>query len=96
VTHDPARYGVDGSGTIVTRPLDGLTLIYHRPSGITHIADSPLPEILQALERAPGTAAEVLTRLSEGHEIGDDEDALEGLETHLATLVSLGLVRIVR
>ena len=30
-------------------PLDALTLIYHRASGITHVVDSPVPEMIAAL-----------------------------------------------
>ena len=35
-------------------PLDALTLVYHRASGITHVVDAPVPEILEALSEPLG------------------------------------------
>jgi PqqD family protein of HPr-rel-A system len=43
--------------------LDGLTLLFHAPSGMTHIVAAPAPEILDALRQGPADAAELLRRL---------------------------------
>ena len=45
VTH----YRAAAPETLRIVPLDALTLVYHRSSGITHIVDAPVPEILETL-----------------------------------------------
>ncbi|MBN4683959.1 HPr-rel-A system PqqD family peptide chaperone, partial [Pandoraea nosoerga] len=42
-------------------PLDALTLIYHRASGITHVVDAPVPEMLEALAADELTVDQLLT-----------------------------------
>ena len=71
-------------------PLDALTLVYHRSSGITHIVDSPVPEILETLAAAPLSADDLLVRLSERFDLVDaDPLALAG---RLDELAAVGLV----
>ena len=71
-------------------PLDALTLVYHRASGITHIVDSPVPEILETLAAAPLSADDLLVRLSERFDLVDaDPLALAG---RLDELAAVGLV----
>lgn len=78
-------------GDNIQRELDGLTLLYHRPSGLTHMLASPLPEILDALDDTPVTAAGLLKRLSVHYDLGGEGDALEELVAHLEELTALGL-----
>lgn len=84
-------YFCDGDDAFVLRSLDGLTLLYHRPSGITHILDSPLPEIIAALEREPLAPDILMAQLSRHYDL--EGDAAE-LELHLGSLVALGLARV--
>lgn len=79
--------------SLLVRTLDGLTLVYHRPSGITHIVDSPVPEILASAGFEPQSAADLLERLAGDYDLGDRAEALAGLTGHLETLRALGLVR---
>jgi HprK-related kinase A len=51
------------------RPADDLFLLYHRPSGETHVLAADALAILQAIDGAPGDAAAVLARLTAGHEL---------------------------
>ena len=44
--------------------LDGLTALYHRPSGLTHILAAPAPQILDALAGQAGDAAEIAARIA--------------------------------
>lgn len=90
----PRRYRAGDAADIALRPLDGLTLLYHRPSGATHMAAAPVPEILAALEDGPGDAAQVLGRLAARFELETDErDSLFAtVEARLEELVALGLV----
>ena len=57
--------------------LDGLSVIYHRASGATHVVAEPVPQILEALGRDRLTLAELLVRLGADYDLADDvEDAL--------------------
>ncbi len=76
---------------LLRHELDGLALVFHRPSGLTHMLASPLPEIVAALAEAPVSAEVLLERLSAHYELG--ADALAELIAHLEELAALGLVR---
>ena len=68
-------------------PCETLTLIYHRPSGTTHIVAPPVPALLEALDQ-PMTARSLAARLGFA-----DEGAVELLEERLSELVEAGLMR---
>ncbi len=71
-------------------PLDALTLIYHRASGITHVVDVPVPEMLEALAADELTVDQLLTRLAERYDLLDADPA--ALAVRLDELVQAGLV----
>ena len=71
--------------------LDGLTLIFHEPSGMTHIVAPPAPEILDALRHGPADREEILRRLAKGFEVA--EAPLDALHARLDELEAAGLVR---
>ncbi|WP_404338065.1 HPr-rel-A system PqqD family peptide chaperone [Sphingomonas sp. MMS12-HWE2-04] len=83
------RYRAAAPQALRIVPLDALTLIYHRASGITHIVDSPAPEILDALDE-PLTLDALLARLAARFELVDA--APELLALRLGELVDAGLV----
>jgi PqqD family protein of HPr-rel-A system len=85
-------FRAEPADALIVRSLDDITLIYHRPSGQTHMVMSPVPEILAALDEEM-TAADLLERLSRDYDLGDPAEALVAIETHLAELDALGLVR---
>jgi len=93
MTQGARRWYRDGDDALIRRDLDGLTAIYHRLSGITHIADSPVPEILDALTIDPQSLDAITTRLAHDFDLMDEPDA-GGLERHLEGLVALGLARV--
>lgn len=70
-------------------PLDALTLIYHRASGITHVVDAPVPELLEALA-TPQTLDQLLTNLTERYDLLDADPM--ALAIRLDELVQAGLV----
>lgn len=82
-------YIADAADTRVTVALDGLSLVYHGPSGATHIVAPPAPEILDALRDGPADAAELLRRLHEKYEFDGDE----AIHARLGELEEAGLVR---
>jgi PqqD family protein of HPr-rel-A system len=82
-------YRAAAPATLRIVPLDELTLIYHRASGITHVVDSPVPEILDALGEEALDVDALLARLSEQFEL-TDADPL-ALAVRLDELVAAGL-----
>ncbi|MGN6270721.1 MAG: HPr-rel-A system PqqD family peptide chaperone [Sphingomonas sp.] len=71
-------------------PLDDFTLIFHRPSGLTHLVTAPAPEILELLGTEPLNREALLARLGERFELGDA--SAEALDARLGELVAAGLV----
>lgn len=83
------RYRAAHAATLRIEPLDALTLIYHRASGITHLVDSPVPELLDLLAE-PLTLDQALAALAERFDLLDpDRDALAA---RIEELVASGLV----
>lgn len=71
--------------------LDGVALIFHRPSGQTHIVAPPAPEILAALGEGQADAETLLARLRRDHDL-EGEGLAEALDARLAELEAAGLV----
>ena len=89
----PSRlYQADPSALRQTIALDGLTLIFHRPSGITHIVTAPVPEMLAALDQGPADAAVLMGRLATRHGIAAGPEAEAVVAARLAELEAVGLV----
>ena len=70
--------------------LDGLSAIYHRASGATHVVAEPVPQILAALGSDRLTMAELLAQLGADYDLGGDAEV--ALLARLDELVALGLV----
>ncbi|WP_327751841.1 HPr-rel-A system PqqD family peptide chaperone [Sphingobium sp. SJ10-10] len=91
----PRRYCQDSPDAIASCVLEDMVLLYHRPSGQTHMVISPVPEILATLEEGAAlTAGEVHVELTRLYDLGPAEEAVPQVEAHLAELTTLGLVRI--
>jgi PqqD family protein of HPr-rel-A system len=84
------RYIADPESMIRRVELDGLTALFHIPSGMTHIVAPPAPQILQALAGAPADADELARRLSFNFDL---EGGAEAMAARLAELEAAGLVR---
>jgi PqqD family protein of HPr-rel-A system len=83
-------YSAAAPETLRIEPLDALTLIYHRASGITHIVDAPVPEILEVLGHGPLDVAALLARLSAQFDLVDADQA--ALAVRLDEVAAVGLV----
>ena len=81
---------------LLVEPLDAITLIYQRRSGITHMVAEPVPEILAAMADEPVTTAMLLARLFDQFDLGTDEDAEAVIAARLEELAELGLVHRIR
>jgi PqqD family protein of HPr-rel-A system len=86
------RYIADPPSQHRVAELDGLTALFHRRSGLTHILAPPAPQILAALAEEPGDAAEILLRIRKLFDL-DAEDGAEALDARLAELEAAGLIR---
>lgn len=71
--------------------LDGVALVFHRPSGQTHIVAPPAPEILTALAEGEADSDTLLARLRREHDV-EGEGLDEALGARLAELEAAGLV----
>ena len=60
-----ARYVTDPEECVRCVELDGLTAIFHRPSGMTHLLAPPSPQILDALGAGPADAEMLLGRIGD-------------------------------
>ena len=72
--------------------LDGFTLLYHRPSGQTHMLAEPAPEILTALAQGAADPAEVLRRLARDHGLDSEGEAEAVIAARMDELAALGLI----
>jgi PqqD family protein of HPr-rel-A system len=87
-----SRYAADPPGTMRRVEVEGLTLLYHRASGLTHFLAPPAPQILDALAAGPARAAEIVERIAETFEV-EAEDSEAAIAARLAELEAAGLVR---
>jgi PqqD family protein of HPr-rel-A system len=83
-------YRAADPATVRIVPMDAVTLIHHRSSGLSHIVDAPVPEILAALTPAPLDVPALLALLAERYELADPDPA--ALAVRLDELVRSGLV----
>jgi len=88
----PLRYIADPPEDVRAVALDGLSVLYHVPSGTTHIVAPPAPEILAALREGPADVAELLARLATHFDVEGD-DAAAAIGARLGELEAAGLVR---
>jgi PqqD family protein of HPr-rel-A system len=84
-------YAADPPETLRLVELDGLTLLYHRRSGLTHILAAPAPQILAALAQGPADAAAIVERIGAQFEV-EAEDPAAAIAARLAELEAAGLV----
>lgn len=88
----PAKYRAEPADARIVEPLDAMTLIYQRRSGITHIVAEPVPELLEAMGEDALTAAELARRLAVQFDLGAEGDAEAVVAERLDELATLGLV----
>lgn len=79
-------YQAEPAAVLCAAELDGLSLLYHRPSGQTHIMVEPMPQILAALDQRPMTAAELMTEF----DVSPADQPL--LQARLDELLTTGLI----
>ena len=85
------KFRAEPADQILVTPLDSLTLVYQRRSGITHIVAEPAPEILAVMGTDALTVDEVAQRLATQFNF-DGTQAADILAARLNELADLGLV----
>ena len=84
------RYIADPPELIRRVELDGLTALFHRPSGMTHILAPPAPQILDVLAGEAADIEALARALAERFEV---QGGIEALAARLGELEAAGLVR---
>ncbi|HEY9092799.1 HPr-rel-A system PqqD family peptide chaperone [Parasphingorhabdus sp.] len=80
------------SDGLIVHPLDSMTLIFQRSSGITHMVADPVPAILEVMETDCLTANDIAARLSNSYDLEEDDDTADVVLARLEELCSLALV----
>jgi PqqD family protein of HPr-rel-A system len=89
-------YKADAADQLLIEPLDAMTLVYHRRSGITHIVAEPVPEMLAAMGSDAVDAATLVGRLLAQFDLGEANEVEAVITARLEELAELGLVVRVR
>jgi PqqD family protein of HPr-rel-A system len=88
-----SRFVADPAADRPQVDLDGFAVLYHRPSGMTHVLASPAPELLAVIADDPADIAEIVSRLGAAHDLAGD-DALDAIvAARIEELEAAGLVR---
>ncbi|WOE74234.1 HPr-rel-A system PqqD family peptide chaperone [Alterisphingorhabdus coralli] len=95
------RYILDPADQWRRKTLDEMQVLYHRPSGQTHVLIEPVPQIIDAMLQGAETAEQVMTALNAQYDLqpeddepeAENEDDLTRLTARLDEMVALGFVR---
>ncbi len=85
-------YRAAASEGLIQHPLDSMTLIFQKSSGITHMVVDPVPAILAVMNKDALTAEDIAGRLSDSYDLEDSGAAADIVLARLVELCSLGLV----
>ena len=86
------KYRAAARDDLIWHHLDSMTLLFHRPSGITHMLADPAPAIIEAMADAAITVEEISSRLTANFDIEPGVDAENIILARLEELRGLGLV----
>jgi len=76
---------------LLIQPLDAMTAIYHRRSGITHIVSEPVPQILHRMGGETLTSDEIVERLRVDFDF-EEIDARSLITERMDEMAALGLL----
>jgi PqqD family protein of HPr-rel-A system len=85
-------YRAEPADARIVEPLDMMTLIYQRRSGITHMVGEPVPQMLAAMGGDAVDAGALVERLADSFDLGEPEAATALIAERLEELAELGLV----
>ncbi len=82
----------DNVDDMVFTPLDGLTALYHRKSGITHVVAEPVPQIIDILAESPLTETALFDELVARYDVPTTGEMRAALTSRLDELKEVGLL----
>jgi PqqD family protein of HPr-rel-A system len=85
-------YRAEPADARIVEPLDMMTLIYQRRSGITHMVGEPVPQMLAAMGDDAVDAGALVERLADSFDLGEAGAAAALIAERLEELAELGLV----
>jgi PqqD family protein of HPr-rel-A system len=85
-------YRAEPADARIVEPLDMITLVYQRRSGITHLVGEPVPQILAVMGEGAVSAAMLVDRLSGEFDLGPRDAAMTLIAERLDELAAIGLV----
>lgn len=77
---------------IILHMLDTMSLVFHRPSGLTHIVADPIPAILEVMQQDVSTPAQIAKALENNFDLEEGVDVENVVLARLAEMNTLGLV----
>ncbi|MEP2988721.1 MAG: HPr-rel-A system PqqD family peptide chaperone [Parasphingorhabdus sp.] len=77
---------------IILHMLDMMTLVFHRPSGLTHIVADPVPAILEVMQGGASTPSQIIAALENSFDLEEGADVENVVLARLDELYALGLV----
>ena len=77
---------------IILHMLDMMTLVFHKPSGLTHIVADPIPAILDVMQDGISTPDQIAEALKNGFELEEGADVENIVSARLDEMFGLGLV----
>ena len=85
-------YQAEPADARIVEPLDMMTLVYQRRSGITHMVGEPVPQMLEAMGEDVIDAETLAVRLAASFDLGGQANAAALIAERLEELADLGLV----
>lgn len=89
---DMVRYRADPPEMNAVYDVESMTLLYHRPSGATHLLVSPASEIIGLLQYESRTLNEIVDQLAVQLDFEVDDEAGELVMARLTELERAGLI----
>ncbi|MEO9469469.1 HPr-rel-A system PqqD family peptide chaperone [Parasphingorhabdus sp.] len=86
-----AIYRITTPDALIVRPLDSMTAIFQKSSGMTHIVADPVPAIVDVMADDALEISQVVGRLTDQYDIEDGDDAENIVAARLEELCQLGL-----
>lgn len=73
------------------QPLDSMTAIFQKSSGMTHIVAEPIPAIIDVMADHTLAIPEIVAKLADQYDVEDGDVAEEIVAARLEELCQLGL-----
>lgn len=86
------QFKIANSEDIILHMLDMMTLVFHRPSGLTHIVADPVPAILEVMQEGASSSDEIIKALESNFELEEGADVENVVLARLDEMHTLGLI----